>query len=61
MKSIDNLAEAQRVVAQFLDGSQQRIVALREAGISTESGIPDFRSPGGIWSRRQPIQYQDFI
>jgi len=61
MKSIDNLSEAQRFVAQFLDGSQQRIVALTGAGISTESGIPDFRSPGGIWSRRQPIQYQDFV
>ncbi|MHA7772620.1 SIR2 family NAD-dependent protein deacylase [Roseibium sp. M-1] len=61
MKSIDNLAEAQRFVAQFLSGSQHRIVALTGAGISTESGIPDFRSPGGIWSRRQPIQYQDFV
>lgn len=31
------------------------------AGISTESGIPDFRSPGGVWSRMQPINFQDFI
>jgi len=31
------------------------------AGISTESGIPDFRSPGGIWTKMAPIDFDDFV
>ena len=38
-----------------------RIVPFTGAGISTECGIPDFRSPGGFWTRNKPIQFEDFV
>jgi len=44
----------------LLDRSRRALFFTR-AGISTESGIPDFRSPGGIWSRMQPIYFQEFV
>jgi NAD-dependent deacetylase len=44
----------------LIEGSE-RIVPFTGAGISTESGIPDFRSPGGIWTKMQPIQFDDFL
>jgi NAD-dependent deacetylase len=47
-------------LAALLAGSA-RTVAFTGAGISTESGIPDFRSPGGVWSRMKPIHFDAFM
>ncbi|MFP6745375.1 MAG: Sir2 family NAD-dependent protein deacetylase [Alphaproteobacteria bacterium] len=38
-----------------------KVVAFTGAGISTESGIPDFRSPGGVWTKYQPIEFSEFM
>ena len=49
-----------RRVAEWLQEAESA-VAFTGAGISTESGIPDFRSPGGVWSKYQPVMYDDFL
>jgi NAD-dependent deacetylase len=48
--------EAVKLIAE-----SDRIVGFTGAGISTESGIPDFRSPNGIWATNRIIEYQEFI
>src|ERR1700751_4804645 len=47
-------------LARVIDRARQAVV-FTGAGISTESGIPDFRSPGGIWTKMAPIQFDDFL
>ena len=52
-------AEMDRLVCLLRQARQA--VVFTGAGISTESGIPDFRSPGGVWSKMKPIEFQDFL
>ena len=39
----------------------RRLVVLTGAGCSTESGIPDYRSPGGLWTHHKPVMYADYV
>ena len=45
---------------EFVDGARV-IVPFTGAGISTECGIPDFRSPGGLWTKNRPIPFDEFL
>ena len=53
-------SEAITALAQAIRAAR-RIALFTGAGISTESGIPDFRSPGGMWTRLKPIDFADFV
>jgi NAD-dependent deacetylase len=47
-------------LVELLAGAR-RILFFTGAGISTGSGIPDFRGPGGVWTRRQPVYFEEFL
>lgn len=55
--------DATRAVARLraLTEEAEIVVPFTGAGISTECGIPDFRSPGGLWSKYRPIQFDEFL
>ncbi len=56
MPQTNSAAELKRLLAE-----SKRAVVFTGAGISTESGIPDFRSPGGIWTQMAPIYFDEFV
>ncbi len=56
MTSDSEIAALARLIAEA-----RRAVVFTGAGISTESGIPDFRSPGGIWTQMAPIYFDEFL
>lgn len=60
MKVFDEVAAARARLGELV-ADASRIVVFTGAGISTESGIPDFRSPGGIWSKVTPILFDEFV
>ena len=53
---MNKLNEISQIIA-----TSKKIVVLTGAGISTESGLPDFRSKDGFWAQNKPIQFQEFI
>ena len=55
-----DLQTAIECLRDLVSGSRT-IVPFTGAGISTECGIPDFRSPGGIWTKMRPIEFGDFL
>lgn len=52
----DHMLQFSSMLNQALD-----VVVFTGAGMSTESGIPDFRGPQGVWKTQQPIDFRDFI
>ncbi len=57
---VEAIEEGQRALGRLLEGSR-RATGFTGAGISTECGIPDFRSPGSPWLRNRPIDFQVFV
>ena len=60
MREDDELARARAVIADFI-ASCESVVIFTGAGISTEVGVPDFRSPDSPWRANKPVPFQDYM
>lgn len=60
-RELDGSVDSDIIALSDMLRSARRAVVFTGAGISTESGIPDFRSPGGIWTKMMPVQFQDYV
>ncbi len=60
MTVVTDINAGRESLSRLIEESR-RCVVFTGAGISTESGIPDFRSPGGIWTRKKEIQFDEFV
>jgi len=62
VRSIDRAQPVTRVrLYQELVDASKMIAPFTGAGISTECGIPDFRSPGGLWTKNKPIPFDESL
>jgi NAD-dependent deacetylase len=57
---VSDLTSAVERLRELVDRATT-VLPFTGAGISTECGIPDFRSPGGIWTKYKPIPFDEFI
>jgi len=60
MASLGMNTEVGERIASWLSNAKKPVV-FTGAGMSTESGIPDFRSPGGIWTKYRTVYYDEFL
>jgi NAD-dependent deacetylase len=58
--AIADMSKNLATLVTFLRNAR-KILIFTGAGISTSSGIPDFRGPEGVWTRRKPVYYDDFM
>lgn len=60
MNIVHDPTEGSLLLADLI-GAAHRVVIFTGAGISTESGIPDFRGPNGLWTKMEPIYFDEFV